>query len=180
MLLKARELGILQDVDSHLLPDDTKIGTCTITCADCDQFLDIFTHHSEKCCNHRHQIFSLNGGSLLCNPDRQEPIAIMKRGIYINDIREACEMKSIKIVSFYAHNPCGIAKKLKLSIWDILDHLVKAKKYMKETALLDLTEGGLKYMCFFHLDKGRGTKRTYFVNPQKWARHKDELKSMLD
>jgi hypothetical protein len=177
MIVKARELGVLEDIQSHLLPEDARTGTCTITCGDCDQFEDIYGHHSKKCCTDRNQVLSLNGGSLLCNPDRQEPMSIMTRGVYIHNIRQSHTKKKLTIVVFYAHGPCGAGEDFNLSVWDVLDHLVKAKIYMKNIALPDL---GLKFMCFFHADMGSGKKRTYFVNPQKWEEHKETLKAMLD
>lgn len=166
--LYLRAKGILEDEEARKVPLDA--GTTVVCCADGDQFFDLYGNLSEMCLQQKawprtHPLTS-HGGALVIPPD--SILNIRYRGDnLVEDIIEAWEMKRTKVVTLYAHAPCGAATKAGLSLAENLDLLVRAKLHLKEK--LTRAQAQTKVACFVHIDRGVDEgKRTYFISAAKW------------
>lgn len=161
-------LGVLLEVDGHKI-DESK-GAILVTCADGDQFEDLFTHHAnickqQRCSDHaRIHVLSLNGGAKLIAKSSPLHTAGEDR-VILNHISGAKALKDINTVVLYAHAPCGAAYSKGISFENVLRLLFEGKDRVKES------DKGLHVACFCHVDYGNGKKRTYFASREAWLKY---------
>lgn len=164
-LLRLRREGVLETLSIENLVDHSK-GAILVSCADGDQFGEVYQRHSELCCHHREaprlHSLSLNGGAF-CLPSKS-PLNGGRGRVLIADIEGAIVLKGMPTLVLYGHAPCGAAGLANLSVEESLKLLVKAKIELKIQF-----EQRLKIALFFHVDWGHGKKRTYFVSATKWT-----------
>jgi len=159
-----REHKVLVNLDGHRLDSQ---GIVLITCADCDEFPDIYEHKTQlfRSSGHTPRIHALsrNGGALMLVP--KSPA--VKRGRstatdLLEEIEEACAFKAMKTVGPYIHAPCGKAAKSKISFLSQMAYLFQGKE------LLEKRLPGISVACFCHIDYGN-CKRTYFASLEKYS-----------
>lgn len=159
-----RAAGVLRDVDEHRL--DQRNGVILVTCADGDQFYDIFRYQcgtqAEQRSDPRIHSLAWNGGALACAPC--SPINKRKHAddIFLDQIADARQLKSIDTVALYAHAPCGAAGINHINLLTVIALQMRAKAKVKTL------NQGVTVACFFHVDYGNGTKRTYFLSREQW------------
>lgn len=208
--LRYRKLGILEDIDAHLI--DLSQGAIEVVCGDCDHQPDIYKHMSVVCQKHlrsqgrllkvrriaddvltsareayrtHHKVrdmltdgsrtlvrrllsgdrriheFKLNGGALLIA--KNSPLTHLGEDrVLIEHIRSASRMKKIHTVVLFAHAPCGMAGMFGLDLKQVLDNLIDAKLRLKSELV------GVKVVCFVHIARPDGVRRTYFISAAKW------------
>lgn len=159
-----RSLNILTEVKGHLL--DQRKGIILISCADGDQFHDIFTQKAKlqqgHCEDPRIHTFCWNGGALRLAPNSptNKPGRSICRDL-LDEIKDARAMKAIDTIALYTHAPCGKASACNLSFIQALDLQMSAKTKIKEE------NRGVHVACFCHIDYGN-RKRTYFISRDHW------------
>jgi len=157
------EANALQSVNEHLL--DQRNGAITVTCADGDQFPDVFWQHTKfqqtQRQNPRIHALSWHGGALACAPC--SPVNKIKRAdsVFMEQIADAREIKGIDLVALYVHGPCGAAYRKRLNIAQVLAHQHRAKRKV------ETLNHGVQAASFLHIDYG-DKKRTYFVSRKNW------------
>ena len=170
LIRELRDVGVLRDVDGHRL--DQRNGVILVTCADGDQFYDVFRYQCETQTEYRSdpRIHSLswNGGALACAPCSPTNKKKHADGIFLDQIADARALKDIDVVALYAHAPCGAAAMNHVPLVTVIALQMRAKIKVKT-----LNEG-ITVACFFHVDYGNGTKRTYFLSREKWEAWADE------
>jgi len=170
-----REAGVLQDVEEHLL--NQRDGVILVTCADGDQFPDVFQRQTSMQAGQRAKTrihpLTCHGGALAYAP--QSPVNKRKHAdlVFLDHVSEARDMKSINTVALYAHTPCGAAHMCEVSIEESIALQMRAKK-----RILTLNQG-IEVACFFHVDYNTsrnkdGRKRTYFLSRERWEVWADE------
>ena len=163
-VLELRGFNILMDVKGHLL--DQKKGIILISCADGDQFYDIFSQKAmlqkEHCGTTRIHTFSWNGGAmrLASNSPANKPGRSICRD-FLDEIYDTRAMKSIDTIALYSHTPCGKARSCGLNFIRVLDLQMSAKTKIKAE------NQGVHVACFCHIDYGH-KKRTYFISRDHW------------
>ncbi len=162
-----RGFAVLEEVEPHRL--GVNGGVILVSCADGDQFPDIFEHLGSVLADcgslRRVHTIALNGGPLLLHPD--SPLAQHGESpVLVAHIREASQLKNITTVALCAHGPCGKAYGGSLSLPQVI-HLLKAgKQHLEQTA------PGLVIYPFIQIDIPEGDghrQRTYFVSGTRWA-----------
>lgn len=159
-------MGVLGDVEGHRI--DESQGVIMVTCADGDQFEDVFHHHSDICrshrCNTRIHPLSLNGGAKLIA--KNSPLQTAGEDqVLLNNILGAHKLKGIDTVVLYAHAPCGAAYSNGVSFLEVMQLLFGGKQRVKNL------DPSLKVACFCHIDFGDGKKRTYFAKRDLWLEY---------
>ncbi|MFH0890482.1 MAG: hypothetical protein V1856_00430 [Candidatus Liptonbacteria bacterium] len=164
-----RELGVLEEIAGHRLQQEN--GVILVTCADGDQFSDIFRHQQGLMSRNvrgrnRIHVFSWNGGPLriAANSPANTDGSTFELDA-IQDIRDASAMKGIRTVVLCAHAPCGKAHAHNVSVEETIRLLIAAQRRLKQ----EVSE--LTVADFFHVrypDDMRA--RSYFVNAEKWAK----------
>jgi hypothetical protein len=105
--------------------------------------------------------FKLNGGALLIAA--KSPLTHLGEDrVLIEHIRSAMRMKKIQTVVLFAHAPCGMAGMFNLDLKHVLDNLIEAKLRLKSELV------GAKVVCFVHIARPDGIRRTYFISAAKW------------
>ena len=159
-----REHEALVNLDGHRLDPQ---GIVLITCADCDEFSDIYGHKAELFQSNGHapriHPLSRNGGALMLVP--QSPA--IKRGRstatdLLEEIQEACAWKKIRTVTPYIHAPCGKAVVSKINFISQMTLLFQGKQLLKNRL------PGISVACFCQIDYGN-SKRTYFASREKYS-----------
>lgn len=166
------EAGVLCDIAGRRL--NPAKGVIMVACADGDQMADVFERQAGICRDHsrdrlpRVHTLALNGGALLIpkgspviNPDHPED------GVLLSHLQAGMRLKDIPTIVLYAHCPCGAASLASLAVESVIDLLMRAKERVKKEI------DGAKVACFFHVDRGHGNKRTYFVSREKWLAWKE-------
>jgi hypothetical protein len=167
LIRELRNKGVLLDAEGHKL--DSPKGAILVTCADCDQFEDIFNHTLEMLrkggYEERPQPLSQHGGGMLisetCPLDRKYKI---DEYLLLN-IARARHMKAINTLALLVHYPCGAARLAGIPLFDVIEHNVAAKRRVKSLW------PELKVGCFVHVDY-LDRKRTYFLSHDaftEWA-----------
>lgn len=160
---------VLMDVnDTNCL--DVRNGIIHIGCPDGDQLMDILGRSvrmfEQQQVTPRIHPPSLHGGAILIPEESPLNSAEYPHDrILMKHIRDAARMKDMTVVALYAHAPCGAATECGLTVLDEIDLLMAAKRRVKTA------HPELKVACFFHVDKGGGNKRTYFVSRAAWERY---------
>src|SRR3989344_2284016 len=144
-VLELRKFNILTDVKGHLL--DQRKGMMLISCADGDQFDDIYSHKAMLQEKHygtkRIHSFSWNGGCtrLVPNSPANKPGRGTHRD-FLDEIRDARAMKAIDTIALDNHAPCGKACACGLSFVQTLDLQMSAKTKIK------VENQGVHVACF--------------------------------
>lgn len=165
-----RKSNVLMDVKGHLL--DQSKGIILISCADGDQFHDIFTQKAKlqgHCEDPRIHTFCWNGGALRLAPN--SPTNKHGRSIcrdLLDEIRDARALKAIDTIALYIHTPCGKARSHGLNLIQTVDLLMLAKTNIKKE------NQGIHVACFCHVDYG-DKKRTYFISRDHWFQRRDSI-----
>lgn len=130
----------------------------TVTCGDGDRIEDILGHKRET---HRCKVHALceNGGAMLtseaypANSEEWPWGRLLRRSVL-----DACELKRTNLVALGSHYPCGIAKKLGISLDDVIRLTVDGKRTLK------LMKPDLEVYCFLHVAHPDGRPRTYTID----------------
>lgn len=162
VITSLKKHNILQSVEANRI--DESEGAIMVTCADGDQFFDVFQHHSDVCkqCRDdtRIHVLALNGGAKLIA--HNSTLDTMGEGnVLMKHIAGAMQLKKITTVVLYAHAPCGAAYLHGVSFDKVLDLLFGAKERIKKA------HPHAKVACFCHIADG-DKKRTYFVSRDSW------------
>lgn len=158
-----RESAVLVEIQNrHFAKHST--GHILVFCGDGDQSVDLLNHHiglmTGQCQQCRPHLLALNGGALLLSPEF--PVAKNKAGrVLLKQIRGAVALKNIQTVVLYTHAPCGAAGLAHVGLLEQIYFLLRAKLLVKQSSSLEI-------ICLFHIDKGEGNKRTYFVSRPAW------------
>jgi hypothetical protein len=164
-----REQRVLVDIEGHRL--DQKDGVILVTCADGDQFADIFMQQSgmqrDQRDNPRVHPLSWHGGPLRLLTDSRTNRHGHEAETFLNEIRDAPGIKQMKTVALCSHYPCSKAKGCNMTVEEVIDATVQVKKRIKREM------PGIGVACFFHVDypaeAGMGArKRTYFLGRHRW------------
>ena len=99
-----KESKVLVDVEGHRL-DQTQ-GVNLITCADGDQFPDIFLFHHQRLACTRLQVFSLLGGALLIDPEFPLNKKLQEDRVLLHHLKLGSEKKKIQTTVPYTHATC--------------------------------------------------------------------------
>jgi len=164
LIRELRKAGVLRDVENNRI--DQTNGVILVTCSDADRFCDIFMHqvHMQAGCrpDPRIHVFGWHGGALACAPC--SPINRRKHAdeVFLDQIADARALKEIDVVALYAHAPCGAAELHAVSLENMLALQMRAKSKIKAL------NQGIKVVCFFHVDYGKGKQRTYFLSRPSW------------
>ncbi len=103
----------------------------------------------------------LNGGALLIASG--SPVTHLGEDrVLIEHIKSAMKMKHIQTVVLFAHAPCGMAGMFNMSLKQVLENLIEAKLRLKSELV------GAKVVCFVHIARANGIRRTYFISAAKW------------
>ncbi len=130
----------------------------TVSCGDGDRIEDILGHKRVTHCCKVHAICQ-NGGAMLmseaCPANSEEwPWGRLLR----RSVLDACELKGTNLVALGSHYPCGLAKKLGISLDDVIRLTVDAKRTLKAM------QPSLEVYCFFHVAYYDGRARTYTID----------------
>ena len=170
-----RDLNILDEVKGHLL--DQRKGIILISCADGDQFNDIFSQKvklQEGHCEYpRVHTFCWNGGALRLAPNSpvNKPGRSTCRDL-LDEIKDARMMKAIDTIALYIHAPCGKARAYNLSFINEINLLMSAKTNIKKE------NPNIHVACFGHIDYG-DKKRTYFISRENWFRERQNISGSI-
>lgn len=165
-----RSMNILLEIEGHRLPQDK--GVILVTCADGDQFGDLYTHQkwvngsSPPEARERIHTLGWNGGALRI--PHQSPVNQAGRTTdldCIQDILEASKLKGIRTVALYAHAPCGKAHAHDVDLMGVLSLLAGAKARLKSEA------PSLTVATFFHVRYPDGKARSYYFDCGAWGRY---------
>jgi hypothetical protein len=176
-----REAGVLQDGDGFRL--ESPNGIIAVLCSDCDQREDIIKElegvAEAGVGRNRVHPFMNNGGAILLSPrppiyERHSPDEFLLEQIH--DIMPEKEMGTIALV---VHAPCAGAAKEDLSVVEIIDHMFRGKKRLKEIypavaekklhgRVVSKAKPGVKVACFIQVDYG-DKKRMYFVSREAFG-----------
>lgn len=159
-----REANVLQDVAGHLL--DQRQGVIFVTCPDGDHFFDIFNHQLEmqegQCHDKRIHTFGWHGGALRLAPHSPANRRPDEHQIFLEEIRDAREIKGINTVVLYNHAQCGKAGACNI------DFLQLMRLHMQAKAAVKAMNGGISVACFLHVTYPDRRRRTYFVSRPDW------------
>ena len=185
-----RKADVLANVDAHLIDPD---GTILVTCADADQFPEIFVYKNvliRRVRQHRRRprihTFVWNGGALRLVGN--SPINRMdaKCGdcakVFVNEVAGAISLKNIWRVALYMHAPCGKAHAAKLDFYESVKLLLRAKDELRVRLRASLPEESLLRLSialFCHIDYGKGRKRTYYISRDRFMEWHANLQAKL-
>lgn len=167
LIRELRQVGVLKDIENHLL--DQRAGTVLVTCADADRFPDIFHHQekmqSEQRTSSRIHTLSWHGGAIACAPC--SPVNKVKSAdkVFLGQIIDArCEVKTdIPAIALYAHAPCGAAALHHVDLATVIGLQMRVKQKVKSR----LRDYPAAIAPFFHVDYGM-SQRTYFLCRTAW------------
>lgn len=159
-----RKANVLQDVAGHLL--DQSQGVILVTCSDGDHFYDIFSHQLEmqkgQCQDKRIHTLAWNGGAIRLTPNSPANRYSDEHRIFLEEIRDARDLKGIHTVALNNHAQCG-----KAETCDI-DFLRLMRLHMQAKAAIKAMNEGISVACFLHITHPDRRRRTYFVSRPDW------------
>lgn len=174
-----RKALVLQKISGHQI--DQRHGVVAVLCPDCDQFADIYAHHSrlQKRQRRKSRIHPItrNGGTLrLIASSKTNKRGRTTAKDLLDEIKESLLLKNIKTVIVYVHAPCAKANGSGITFYERLRDLFEAKKILKT---LRRSVPGLKVACFCHIDFGPNFRRfgkrkrrlTYFASREAWKKY---------
>ena len=107
-LYSLRELGILEDVARHRLPARTKGGTQIVSCADSDQFNDIYQRHIHLSGCSRCAPLNHYGGALVI-PSHSPASALGQSELVKDQLFLGYALGKGDVQVHVSHFPCGVA-----------------------------------------------------------------------
>ncbi len=159
-----REAGVLRDDDSRKL--HTPNGVILVCCSDGDQSEDVYGHtcHLAEGNGGKRRLhpFMNHGGAALLSPRNLIYADHAPDEYLIAQIRDAMPMKGIATIALVVHAPCGAANMVDLSVVEIIDHMFRGKKRLKELW------PNMRVACFVQVDFG-DRKRMYFVKRKEFG-----------
>lgn len=160
-----REAGVLKDDDGHKL--NTPQGVIMVACSDGDQMGDVYEHTchlAESNSGKKRRVHTLmnHGGAMLLSPRNLLYVDRAPDEFLIQQIAKARKTNGVNTVVLVVHAPCGAAEMAELSVVEVIDHMFRGKKQLKEYW------PELKVACFIHVDFGN-KKRMYFVKRKEWG-----------
>lgn len=159
-----RHANALQDIAGHRL--DQRDGIILVTCPDGDHFFDIFNRQLEmqedQCGDKRIHTFGWHGGALRLAPHSPANRRPDEHQIFLEEIRDAREIKGINTVALYNHAQCGKAGACNIDFLQLMRLHMQAKTAVK--AMND----GISVACFLHVTYPDKRRRTYFVSRPEW------------
>ncbi len=163
-IAQLREGGVLKDDDGKKL--HTPQGVIMVACSDGDQMADVFEHTCQlaESGGGKKRVHTLmnHGGAMLLSPRAPLYEDHAADEFLIRQINEARKMKKIDTVALVVHAPCGAANMADLSVIEVIDHMFRGKKQLKERW------PNMKVACFVHVDFG-DRKRMYFVSREAFG-----------
>lgn len=159
-----RNAGVLQDIADHLL--DQRDGVILVTCPDGDHFFDIFSRQLEmqkgQCRDKRIHTFGWHGGAMRLVAGSPANKGMHDHQLFLDEIRDAREIKGINTVALYNHAQCGKAAACNIDFLHMMHLHMQAKLAVKKM------NDGISVACFLHVTYPEGRKRTYFVSRPDW------------
>ncbi len=185
---RRRDIGILADVDSNRIDP---AGAVLVICPDGHQFPDIFEHKlrlyqtlNAQPCLHP---LTKHGGPLRLDP--RSPTNLPGRSTARDlqeSVAESLVFKNLQEVGLVAHAPCLKVALCCLSASDSLVALFKAEDQLSSflpEAMNDIRrkldwptrEDNLSIRCYFQVDWGNGTQRSYYVPRRKFELWREQI-----
>ncbi len=158
-----REAEVLQPIKNHLI--DQSNGVILVTCSDGDRFPEIFQHQVrlQADCrpDPRIHVLAWHGGALACAT--RSPINRRKdaHNVFLDQIKDARELKGINTVVLEGHYPCGAAGLFEVGLERCLALQIAAKMNVRRL------NNGIHVACFFPVYNGK-RQQTFFFSREKW------------
>ncbi len=163
LISELRDAEVLQSIKGHLI--DQQNGVILVTCSDGDRFPEIFQHQirlqADCRSDPRIHVLAWHGGALACAT--HSPINRRRdaHNVFLDQIKDARELKSIDTVVLEAHYPCGAACLFDVSLERCLALQIGAKMNVRRL------NNGIRVSCFFPVYNGE-KQQTFFFSREKW------------
>ena len=155
-----REYRVIVEIDKDKLRDRCQEGAILVFCGDGDQSWDFVNHLvSTLNCTRRIHFHAHNGGALRLHPKVNIPSEFRIDAALRAELKASSGFKDIDTLLLSGHFPCSLARLAGLDLPETLTAIVE----VADIVAAEQAWPRKLIVPLFHLDRGDGIKRMYFI-----------------